>query len=128
MTRATWILAAITAAVLCASGGAMAQATNMDLTGAWTLTVQSAAGTGTPSVTFQQTGEKLTGHYSSQLLGEADLTGTIKNRDLEFGFTVDVQGTKIQVKYTGTVESDGSLKGKMQAGDLGDGTFTGKRK
>jgi len=127
MTRGTWILAAIAASVLCV-GGAAAQGGKVDLTGAWTLTVQSQAGTGTPTVTFKQDGEKLTGHYSSQLLGESDFTGTIKERAFEFGFTADVQGTKIPVKYTGTVESDGTLKGKMSTGEFGDGTFTGARK
>jgi hypothetical protein len=104
-----------------------AQAATVDVTGVWAFTVESAAGTGTPTVTFRQEGEKLTGHYSSQLLGEAELTGTLKGQAIEFTVAADVQGTRIELKYAGTVENNDSMSGKMSAGEFGDGTFTGKR-
>ena len=47
----------------------------MNVTGAWLFDVQTSAGSGTPTMTFKQDGEKLTGQYSGQL-GEAPLTGT----------------------------------------------------
>jgi hypothetical protein len=68
----------------------------------------------------------VTGHYSSATLGEADVTGTIKGADLTFSFTANVQGTSINVTYTGTVDKD-SMKGSVSLGDVGEGTFTGKR-
>jgi hypothetical protein len=46
----------------------------LTISGTWTFDVVTDAGTGTPTVTLKQDGEKLTGHYSSQTLGEADLT------------------------------------------------------
>lgn len=79
-----------------------------------------------PTVTLKQDNEKVTGHYSSQALGEADVTGTIKGQQIEFGFNVEVQGFPLQVHYTGTVKGD-TMKGKVSLGELGDGTFTGKR-
>jgi hypothetical protein len=68
------------AAAICALGAVIvsAQSSKIDITGKWTFTVQTDAGSGTPTVTLKQDGEKLTGHYSSQNLGEADLTGTVK--------------------------------------------------
>ncbi len=71
-----------------------AQAAKVDLTGKWTFTVQTDAGTGEPTVTLKQEGEKLTGHYSSQVLGEADLTGTVKGQQIQFAFTANAQGTE----------------------------------
>jgi hypothetical protein len=101
----------------------------VDVTGSWALEVKTeAGGTTTPSVTLKQDGEKLTGHYSSATLGEADITGTVKGNDLTFGFTATVQGMSLAVTYTGTVESNGSMNGKISLGGLGDGTFTGKKK
>jgi hypothetical protein len=115
--------AAIVFALVAAAG---AQAT-VDLTGKWLFTVDTSAGSGTPTVTLKQDGEKLTGHYSSAQLGEAELTGTVKGKEIKFAFGTDVQGTHLNVTYTGTVESKDSLKGTVNLGGLGEGTFTAKR-
>jgi len=104
-----------------------AQGAKVDLTGKWAFTVQTDAGTGTPTVTLKQEGEKLTGHYSSQTLGEAELTGTVKDGKIAFAFTADLQGNKVEVKYSGTVENKDALKGTVDIGGLGTGTFTAKR-
>jgi len=79
-------------------------------------------------VTLKQEGEKLTGHYSSATLGEADITGTVKGNDVSFAFNANVQGAALAVTYTETVEGNNSMKGKISLGALGDGTFTGKKK
>jgi hypothetical protein len=104
-----------------------AQSSKVDVTGTWTFTVQTDAGTGTPTVTLRQEGEKLTGHYSSQNLGEADLTGTVKGQEITFTFNADAQGTALTVTYTGTIESKDSMKGTVDLGGLAQGTFTAKR-
>lgn len=98
----------------------------VDVTGKWVFTVETSAGSGTPTFVFKQDGEKLTGHYSGQL-GEADLTGTVKADAISFMFTGDVQGNKIDATYTGTVESKDSMKGTVKLAGVGEGTFTGKR-
>jgi hypothetical protein len=107
--------------------GATAQGAKVDLTGKWNFSVQTEAGTGTPTVTFKQDGDKLTGHYSSQLLGEAELTGSVKGQQFDFSFTANAQGTSLEVKYTGTIENKDALKGSVDLGGLGSGTFTAKR-
>jgi hypothetical protein len=104
------------------------QAQKVDVTGVWAFTVQSEAGTGTPTVTLKQEGEKLTGHYSSQLVGEADLAGTVKGQTITFKVVGEVQGVKLELQYSGTVESKDSMKGTLSAGELGNGTFTAQRK
>ncbi len=117
--------------VLSASGAlplvASAQGDKVDLTGKWTFTVQTEAGSGTPTVTLKQDGEKLTGHYSSQTLGEAELTGTVKGQEIKFSFAANAGGTEVQVSYSGTIENKDSMKGAVDIGGLAQGTFTAKR-
>jgi hypothetical protein len=106
---------------------AIAQDAKVNITGKWVFDVQTDAGTGTPTITFKQEGEKVTGHYSSAALGEADLTGTLKGQDLRFTFTADLAGTSVPVTYTAQVESNNSMKGSIDIGGGATGTFTGKR-
>jgi D-glucosaminate-6-phosphate ammonia-lyase len=96
-----------------------------DVTGEWKLTVESPNGTGTPTVTFKQDGETLTGTYKGRF-GEAPLKGTVKGNDIKFSLTISPQGQDLQIDYTGTVDGD-TMKGKAKFGDLGEGTFTGKK-
>src|SRR5262245_41049641 len=126
--RATTVTMAVALAVLVvASTGAAAQGTaTVDVTGKWVFSVETSAGSGTPTFVFKQDGEKLTGHYSGQL-GEAELTGTVKGDAISFTFTGDVQGTKVDAVYTGTVETKDSMKGTVKLVGFGEGTFTGKR-
>jgi hypothetical protein len=97
----------------------------VNVTGAWTVEVETQAGSGSPSFTLKQEGEKLTGRYKGQL-GEADLTGTVKGGQIEFSFKLaggQVEGT---VVYTGTTDGK-TMKGKVTLAGLGEGTFTGKK-
>jgi hypothetical protein len=99
----------------------------IDVTGKWAFQVTTTAGGGTPTVTFKQSGETLTGHYSSTNLGEADLTGTVKGQDITFKFVGTVQGNSVDVTYTGTIESNDAMKGTLDIAGLAQGTFTAKR-
>jgi hypothetical protein len=98
-----------------------------DVAGAWALAVDTGQGTATPSVTFKQDGEKLTGTYSSQVFGEQKVAGTIKGNAITFSFTGTMEGNTFTVTYSGTVEKD-TMKGKITLGDVGEATFTGKKK
>jgi hypothetical protein len=121
--------AAIVLAILVVAGAAaqIAAQAKVDISGKWVFTVQTDAGTGTPTVTFKQVGEKLTGHYSSQALGEADLTGTVKGQNVNFTFTADLGGQAAPVTYAATVDGKDSMKGTIDIGGVAGGTFTGKR-
>lgn len=127
--RQSVVMMAIALASLTGSAVAQTQApAKIDVTGSWAFTVQTEMGTGNPQVTFKQDGEKLTGHYSSTVLGEADLTGSVKAQAIAFSFTASVQGNSIELTFSGTVEANNSMKGTVSFGGFGDGTFTGKRK
>ena len=112
---------ALPAAVHAQAGG------KPDVTGKWSFAVQSDAGTGTPTVTIKQQGDSVSGHYSSQVLGERDFTGTFKNGKLEFSFSADVQGQQLSASFSGTMEGADAMKGSVDFGGLGSGTFTAKR-
>ena len=95
------------------------------MTGTWAIEATHSAGTSTPTVIITQSGEKLAGKYQGSY-GESDLVGSIKGND--FTFTVEI-GTeqKVKVVYTGTLSGD-TIKGNLTMGEMGEGTFTGKRK
>ena len=109
---------------LAAPARLLAQAVNV--TGEWAFNVQTDQGGGTPTLTFKQEGEKLTGKYAGQL-GNADLTGTVKGNAIHFTFTLDVQGQQAPVTYDGTIDKN-TMKGKMDIGGMVNGTFTGTKK
>jgi len=105
--------------------GVIAQTT--DVSGDWTFSVTTDAGSGTPAITFTQSGEALTGTYAGTL-GNAKFTGTVKGTTVEFSFTVDAQGQTVDVVYRGTVDKT-SIKGTVAiAGGQVNGTFTGTKK
>jgi hypothetical protein len=114
------------AAVVALSLVGFAQGDRVDITGKWLFSVTTTAGSGTPTITLIQDGEKLTGHYSGQL-GEADLKGSVKGQDFSFTFTVVVEGMKLECTYTGRVGSKDSLAGKVDISGLATGTFTAAR-
>jgi hypothetical protein len=120
--------AAVVMAAFMAVPAAQTAEGRLDVTGIWAFEVQTENGTGTPTVTFKQDGEKLTGHYSSQFLGEADLTGTLKGQAIEFVVSANVQGNAVELSFVGIVENKDSMKGKVSLAGMGEGTFTGKRK
>ena len=94
-----------------------------DLTGTWTLDVQTDMGSGSPTFVLQQDAEgKITGTYAGQL-GETQLTGSIKDNAFHLEFSV--QGNLVE--YDGKVENE-VMSGKVAIGTAAKGTFTGKRK
>ena len=97
-----------------------------NVSGEWDLSVETPNGTGTPSVTFKQDGENLTGTYKGRF-GESQLKGTVKGNEFTFTVTISIQGQDLVLDYSGTVDGD-SMKGKAKFGDYGEGNFTGKKK
>ena len=118
----------VTAASLIAVQAAPAQEKKiLEVTGKWQMDVQSEVGNGTPTVTFQQKGDSISGRYSSQALGERDFVGTVKDGKIEFGFTAEVGGQQFSMYFSGTVESYDAMKGTIDFGGMGSGTFSAKR-
>ncbi|HAJ74987.1 MAG TPA: hypothetical protein DCM64_00870 [Gammaproteobacteria bacterium] len=100
-----------------------------NMAGSWTLEVSSDQGITTPELTLVQEGMKLTGHYSSDTLGENDITGEVDGNNVTISFDADLQGQSAPVSYKGTVDAEGVWSGTLDiAGGLLTGTFTAKKK
>ena len=104
---------------------AAALAADVNVSGEWDFMVETQAGTGSPHFSLKQDGTSVTGNYKGQL-GEAPVTGTVKGNELTINFKVSAQGTDLAITYVGTVDGD-TIKGKVTLGELGEGTFTGKK-
>ena len=125
-----WLAAGAVALVVFAAVGLAAVGQEpANVAGDWMLEVTTdGGGTTTPSVMLEQDGTTLSGHYSSEALGEADVTGTVTGNDFTFSLEADLQGQAIDVTYTGTLQEDGTLSGEIDLGGFGGGPFTGKRR
>lgn len=96
------------------------QTTKID--GTWKMTVETSAGSGTPTFDLKQTSEtEFSGTYHGQL-GDLPVKG--KKDGNKISMTFEVQG--IVVEYSGTVDGD-NMQGTVKLGTMGDGKFTGKR-
>ena len=104
---------------------ATALAADANVAGEWDFQVETQAGTGTPHFSLKQDGSNVSGNYKGQL-GEAPVTGTVKGNELTITFKVSPQGQELAVTYVGTVDGD-TIKGKVTLGELGEGTFSGKK-
>ncbi|OOG72977.1 hypothetical protein [Algoriphagus sp. A40] len=103
--------------------GFSAKAQNaIDVTGSWTMQVQTDAGSGSPAFVLKQEGEKITGTYTGQL-GESPVTGTLKGNVIHLEF--NIQGNLIT--YDGTTTST-EMEGKVNLAEMATGTFKGKKK
>lgn len=115
---------AATPAPPAAASPASATAAPAALTGTWSLSVELPNMTASPQMVLKQDGEKLTGEYLSAQYGKFPITGTVKGSDVVFSFPMNVEGTGLNVTYTGKVEKDGSLTGSVNYGDMMSGTFS----
>lgn len=98
-----------------------------DVTGTWNFTVETSAGSGNPTFTFRQEGEKLTGTYTG-MLGKAELSGTVKGDNIEFQFEVSYEGQKFTIRYSGVIESATRMKGTARFAEMGEGSWTAVKK
>ena len=101
-------------------------AQKQDLSGAWALEVVTPNGTGTPTLTLKQDGEKLSGQYSSSY-GEFPVTGTVTGGEFTFSIQMGVEGNTVSIIYTGKADAN-TMKGTVTLGEMGEGTFSGKKK
>jgi hypothetical protein len=102
------------------------QSKRADLSGEWVLTTESQMGTQDALMTVRQTGKALAGTISGQV-GSVDLGGSVNGAAVAFNYTLNVHGKDLKLDYTGTVEGN-TMKGKAVFGQIGEGTFTARRK
>jgi hypothetical protein len=93
--------------------------------GKWNGRLQLESISGSPVLTFKQDGEKLTGTYRGYY-GETPIEGTIKEKEIAFAVTFNIEGTKTQGIFTGTVDGD-SMGGRVEFEGAGSGTWSAVR-
>ena len=97
-----------------------------DISGKWVFTVETDAGSGSPTFVFKQEGEKLTGTYTG-LFGSAPLSGSVKGDAIEFSFEAGVQDQKGKMVYTGKIQSATKMAGDTDLAGMAKGKWTAKK-
>jgi hypothetical protein len=97
-----------------------------NVSGSWTLSVESPMGTNESTATFQQSAGTLSGKIASER-GETALTGTINDKAIVFSITINLQGQSLKIDYSGEVTGD-AMAGTVKFGDYGEGKWSGKKK
>ena len=126
MKRAIRMLGLATLAATAAILPLTATAADQDVTGTWTMAVETAMGSGSPTFTLEQDGETITGTYEG-LFGKEPVTGTVEGDRVTLSIEVTAQGQDMKVDYVGTIDGD-HMTGKVTFGELGEGIFKGTRK
>jgi autotransporter translocation and assembly factor TamB len=103
-----------------------AKAAKVDITGQWTMTVESPQGQMTITANYKQEGETLTGNHVSEM-GEAPLKGTVKGNEMNYTLTMDMGGQQFSIVHKGKVDGD-TITGTAELGDMGNMSFVAKRK
>ena len=93
-------------------------------TQAWTIKSDIAGIQFTMKCTLDVADGKLSGPCISSLDNKpVQTTGTYTDTTSEFAYDTEYQGSPIHVTYKGQMQSDGTVKGTMEAGGA-EGTFT----
>ena len=127
MIRTRTTLAAFVALAF-ASTVALAAIVAVDLSGTWSFSVVTENGTGTPTVTLKQEGAKLTGTYSSTMMGLRALEGSVKGDSLQFVLSNGGNADAPTLTFIGAAVDKDNLKGIVDFGGMGSATFTAVRK
>lgn len=108
--------------LLVAVSAARAADDKVDITGTWAVEIEIGGQQGMPEFTLKQEGKKLSGKYKGQF-GDADVTGTVNGKDVEFSF--EAQGAKIT--YKGTIDRD-TMTGTADYAGQATGDWKAKKK
>lgn len=85
-----------------------------DITGDWTATIVTAAGTRDYTYAFRQSGATLIGTVKSQDGVVAISNGFVNNKTITFDENVTVGSRRAVLEYTGELVSDTEIKFKRQ--------------
>ena len=99
-----------------------AQGQSAEISGTWIMKVETSGGSGSPVFILKQEQDTIIGGTYTGLFGKANVNGTLIGNTINIKFTA----SDIQMEYCGTVEGD-SMKGTVKFGNMGEGTFTGKK-
>lgn len=96
-----------------------------NVAGKWSGALQLESISSKPTLTFVQDGEKLTGTYQGYY-GASPIEGTVKEKEIAFTVTYNIEGSKIQAFFSGTVDGE-SMRGRVEFEGAGSGTWSATR-
>ena len=120
--RALGVILAAVAVLVSAPANGAAQT---DLSGMWTLTIQSEQGDQPLPITIVQDGESLTASAEVPELGPIEMKGTLDGSDVLFEWYIE--GMELNIVFTGTIAEDGTISGTADFGGFGEGGWSAKR-
>ena len=130
MRSLRFIIAALAVALVPAvthaqSTPAKADTSKIDVTGRWNFSVEMF--NATPTVTFVQKGDSITGQYVSNSLGTHDFKGTVKGRAIAFSFPAESGGQSFTMAFTGKIEDADTMTGSIDFSGMAQSSFAAKR-
>jgi hypothetical protein len=100
----------------------------VDISGKWVVALELSIGTSAPALEIKQDGEKIAGTYTSARYGTFQIKGTLKERRLQFVVPLDVDGTAVEMSFTGEVAADAkSIAGAVSIPGMDDGSWSAQR-
>ncbi len=121
------LFAAVTFACVLAAQAQKQDKAAPSVSGKWTMTLDMSMGVANPTLDLKQDSEKITGTYTGRY-GTFPLEGKLKDRAIQFAFTMVAEGVSVTMEFTGEVAPDGeTMKGTATLGDMGDATWSAKR-
>jgi hypothetical protein len=96
--------------------------------GIWAVDGSVAAHSVTPTCTLKQTDKTISGSCKLDVDHAADVTGSVKGKEITWKYDTQYDGTTYTLTYVGTLDSDTTMKGTI-AVDPSDtqGEFTAKK-
>ena len=93
--------------------------------GTWNLSTNVQGNTGTPTCTFKQEAEKLTGSCSTPSGGQSDVSGEVADTKVTFRYTIDWEGNPLTLVFTATLDTETTMKGAIDVQPMNvPGEFT----
>jgi len=99
-----------------------------DVSGVWKVNGQIADHTITPTCTLKQEEKQISGNCKVDADHTLDVKGSVSDKQVTWKYDQEYEGTVYTITYTGTLDSDTSIKGTVTA-DPSDssGDFTAKK-
>jgi hypothetical protein len=119
-------LAMIPAAARAQTTPPKADTSRIDVTGKWAFNIIEPF-SGTPTVTFTQKGDSISGQYVSNALGTHGFVGTQKAGKIAFAFDAESGGQRFTMAFTGKLDDADTMSGSIDFSGMAQGTFSAKR-
>ena len=103
-----------------------AQSTQVDVSGAWAVTLEAPRGDVDFRMWIVQKGSRLTGYMLSEV-GQFDMEGSITGNQIKFSWNFPDGGQMVAISCQGKVEGN-SISGTAKVGNFGEGPMNAERR